>query len=76
MMSKINLEANYLNIHKKTGKTPSDFKKVAKIHGFVEGDFLKQSIKAATIIAWLKKDYGLGHGHALAIFHYLEQGTV
>jgi Domain of unknown function (DUF4287) len=29
---------------------------------------LKPGVKAAEIIAWLKKDFDLGHGHAMAIY--------
>ena len=51
------------NIKAKTGKTPEDFKKLAEKKGL-----LKPDVKAMEIVAWLKKDYGLGHGHAMAIY--------
>jgi hypothetical protein len=51
------------NIHAKTGKTPEDFKKLAMKKGL-----LKQDVKAGKIVAWLKKDFDLGHGHAMAIY--------
>lgn len=51
------------NIRAKTGMTPDDFHAAAKQKGLV-GD----GIKAAQIVAWLKADHGLGHGHAMAIF--------
>lgn len=50
------------NIHAKTGKTPEDFLKAAKAKGMVGPD-----VKVMQIVDWLKKDYGLGHGHAMAI---------
>lgn len=50
------------NIQAKTGKTPNDFKKLAAKKGF-----LKEGVKASEIVAWLKKDFDLGHGHAMAI---------
>jgi hypothetical protein len=56
------------NIEKKTGKTPEDFKKLAEEKGFLQNGELKQGIKAGEIIAWLKKDFDLGHGHAMAIY--------
>ncbi len=65
----INLKAYYENIQKKTGKTPEDFKKIAITKGFFEKGILKPTVKAGEVIAWLKKDFNLGHGHALAIFH-------
>ncbi len=51
------------NIKAKTGKTPEDFKKLADKKGL-----LKPGVKAGEIIAWLKKDFDLGHGHAMAIY--------
>jgi hypothetical protein len=51
------------NIKTKTGKTPEDFKKLAEKKGL-----LKPGVKAMEIVAWLKKDHGLGHGHAMAIY--------
>jgi hypothetical protein len=51
------------NIKAKTGKTPDDFKKIAETKGL-----LKQGVKAGQIVAWLKEDFGLGHGHAMAIY--------
>ena len=51
------------NIKAKTGKTPKEFKKLAKKEGLLE-----PSVKAMTIVAWLKREFGLGHGHAMAIY--------
>jgi len=56
------------NIHTKTGKTPDDFKKLAEEKGFLQKGELKNGIKAGEIVAWLKKDFDLGHGHAMAIY--------
>jgi len=51
------------NIRKKTGKTPDDFRKLAEKKGLLKG-----GVKAAEIVSWLKKDFDLGHGHAMAIY--------
>jgi hypothetical protein len=51
------------NIKAKTGKTPAEFKKLAKKEGLLE-----PGVKAGAIVAWLKRDFGLGHGHAMAIY--------
>lgn len=51
------------NIKAKTGKTPEDFRKLAEKKGL-----LKPETKAKQITDWLKKDFGLGHGHAMAIY--------
>jgi hypothetical protein len=55
------------NIRTKTGKGPDDFKKLAEEKGFLENGQLKAGVKAGAIIAWLKEDFALGHGHAMAI---------
>jgi hypothetical protein len=56
------------NIKKKTGKGPEDFTKLAEKKGFLEKGKLKPEVKAGEIVAWLKKDFELGHGHAMAIY--------
>lgn len=56
------------NIKAKTGKSPSDFKKLAEKKGFIVDDKLNPKIKATEITNWLKEEFELGHGHAMAIF--------
>jgi hypothetical protein len=60
------------NIEKKTGKTATDFKKMATMKGFLEKGQLKSSVKAGDIVKWLKDDFSLGHGHAMAIYAVLK----
>lgn len=69
----IALKTYYDNIKKKTGNTPGDFKKIAMTKGFFENGILKPTVKAGEVIAWLKKDFGLGHGHGLAIYHSFKE---
>jgi hypothetical protein len=56
------------NIEKKTGKTPNEFIALAKAKGF------NSDTKAGEIIAWLKADFELGHGHAMALVHVIKNG--
>lgn len=56
------------NIKTKTGKTPADFKKLAEQKGFIKKRKLNAAIKATEITNWLKTDFELGHGHAMAIY--------
>ena len=56
------------NIQTKTGKSPGDFKKLGEKKGFLKSGKLKQEVKAREIVDWLKKDFKLGHGHAMAIY--------
>ena len=51
------------SIKEKTGKSPEDFKAIAEKKGL-----LGSEVKAGAVVAWLKEDYGLGHGHAMAIY--------
>ncbi len=60
------------NIEAKTGKTPGDFRAMALARGFADAHGLAPGIKAGAIIAWLKADFGLGHGHAMAIVALLK----
>ncbi len=60
------------NIQAKTGKTPADFKALAAAKGFTEKGKLKPGVKAGDIVAWLKADFALGHGHAMAIYALLK----
>ncbi|MEO8109218.1 MAG: DUF4287 domain-containing protein [Ginsengibacter sp.] len=56
------------NIQANTGKSPSEFKKLAEQKGFLKKGKLADGVKAGEIVNWLKKDYELGHGHAMALF--------
>ena len=58
------------NVHAKTGKTPDDFRALAEKKGL-----LKPGVKAMEIVNWLKKDHGLGHGHAMAIYATFKSRT-
>ena len=60
-------ESYLANIKTKTGKTPADFNAIAKKKGL-----LRPGVKAGEIVAWLKKDFDLGHGHAMAIYAALK----
>lgn len=55
-------------IKKKTGKGPDDFKKLAEKKGFLQKGNLNPEVKAGEIVAWLKNDFELGHGHAMALY--------
>ena len=60
------------NIQTKTGKSPSDFKKMADKKSFSVKGKLKPETKASDIVKWLKDDFELGHGHAMAIYALLK----
>jgi hypothetical protein len=56
------------NIKTKTGKSPEDFKKIAEKKGLLLNGKMKEGVKAGDIVKWLKEDFDLGHGHAMAIY--------
>ena len=56
------------NIKLKTGKSPTDFKKLAEKKGFLKSGELISTVKATEITNWLKEEFELGHGHAMAIY--------
>ena len=56
------------NIKVKTGKGSEDFKKLAEKNGFMIDGKLNPNTKATEITDWLKNEFGLGHGHAMAIY--------
>ncbi|MCW3092421.1 MAG: hypothetical protein JWP81_3490 [Ferruginibacter sp.] len=60
------------NIQEKTGKGPDDFRKLAEKKGFTQNGALKPGVKAGEIVAWLKEEFDLGHGHAMAIYALLK----
>ena len=64
------LQAYLDNIRAQTGKTPEDFLKLAEKKGY-----LKQGVKTGEIVSWLKNDYGLGQGHAMAIVLTMQNAT-
>lgn len=58
----MSMQAYHDSITAKTGKTPEQLIELARADGL-----LKPGTKAGQIITWLKENYGLGHGHAMAI---------
>ncbi|MGH7218385.1 MAG: DUF4287 domain-containing protein [Candidatus Microsaccharimonas sp.] len=56
-------------IEQKTGKTPLELIEIAKSKGFDV-----PPVKAGDIIEWLKEDFELGRGHAMALVHVIKNG--
>jgi hypothetical protein len=59
----VSFQAYIDNIKAKTGKSPNDLKELAEKAGVYKPD-----MKAAELVAWLNKEFGLGHGHSMAIW--------
>ncbi len=58
------------NIQAKTGKPPNEFVAMATERGFDA-----PATKASVIVDWLKEDFGLGRGHAMALVHVIRNGA-
>lgn len=56
------------NIEEKTGKTPNDFIELASQKSF------NKVTESMEIINWLKEDFDLGRGHAMALVHVIKNG--
>ncbi|MEJ7684083.1 MAG: DUF4287 domain-containing protein [Segetibacter sp.] len=67
------IQAYIDTIKTKTGKSPDDFKTPAEKKGFIIKGNIKSTVKAGEILNWLKEDFELGHGHAMAIYHTFER---
>lgn len=57
-------------IEAKTGRTPQQLLDEAAARGF------SAQSKAGEVVAWLKDDYDLGRGHAMALYGVLKNGPV
>ena len=57
------------SIEEKTGRTPREFIALAKERGYDD-----PATKAGVIVDWLKADYGLGRGHAMALVQVIKNG--
>ena len=62
------------NIQAKTGRSPDDFRSYAAEKGWADAAGLRAGVKAGAIVADLKAQFGLGHGHAMAIVALLKGG--
>ena len=57
-------------IEDKTGKTPRQLVEEARERGWSG-----PQVKAGDVIAWLKDDYGVGRGHAMALIYVIKNGA-
>lgn len=70
--NKYAFQAHLDNVQTKKGKSPDDFKAMAKQKGFTQNDELKSNVKTGDVVKWLKDDYAIEHGHATAIYALLK----
>jgi hypothetical protein len=68
----MSFQAYLRNIETNTGKSPADFWKLAEEKAFTRDGQLAAGVKAGDIVKWLKEDFQMGHGHAMAIYALLK----
>jgi Domain of unknown function (DUF4287) len=56
-------------VEEKTGLTPRQLLELAIDKGYDD-----PAVKAGVIVDWLKADYDLGRGHAMAMVHVIKNG--
>jgi hypothetical protein len=63
----------YLNtIEQKTGKSPAQLRDLGRERGWTAGDTLAPGVRPMAIVAALKDELALGHGHAMAVVALLK----
>jgi hypothetical protein len=68
----MSFQAYLTNIQAKTGKSVADFRALAEEKGFTQNGKLAGGVKVGAVAKWLKEDFQLGHGHAMAIVAVLK----
>ena len=68
----MSFQAYLTNIEAKTGKSAEQLKELAIGRNLATPEGIAPGVKAGDIVAWLKGDFGLGHGHAMAIVAYIK----
>ena len=56
-------------VEKKSGRTPLELLEIARDKGF------GPDTKSGEIVDWLKADYDIGRGHAMAFVHVVKVGS-
>jgi hypothetical protein len=59
-------------VERNTGKSPADLRALAADRGWTAGDTLAPGVKPMAVVAALKQELGLGHGHATAVMALLK----
>jgi hypothetical protein len=68
----VSFQAYLDNIQTKTGKTPDQFRQWGVDRGYSTAQGLADGVKVGAIVAALKDEFSLGHGHAMAIVALLK----
>jgi len=59
----VSFEAYLRSIKARTGKSPEELRGLA-----IDAGVFKPTMRATELITWLKEEFQLGHGHAMAVW--------
>ena len=59
----MSFDAYLRNIKARTGKTPEELRDLA-----IDAGVFTPTMKAGELVAWLKQEFDLGHGHSMAVW--------
>jgi len=59
----MSFDAYLRNIKARTGKTPEELRDLA-----IDAGVFAPTMKASELVAWLKREFQLGHGHSMAVW--------
>ena len=71
----MSFEGYLRTIEAKTGLTPGQFRERAVARGLATERGLATGVRSGQVVEWLKADFRLGHGHAMAIVALLKGKT-
>ena len=60
------------NVEAKTGQSAAMLQALAIEKGLADANGIAPGVKATAITDWLKQDFSLGHGHAMAIVAFIK----
>ncbi|MGL4438813.1 MAG: DUF4287 domain-containing protein [Bosea sp. (in: a-proteobacteria)] len=60
------------NVEASTGRSITELVAAAKAEDLADDKGLAPGVKAGQVLTWLKDQYGLGHGHGMAVVAYIK----
>lgn len=60
------------NVEASTGRSIAEIVAATKAEGLADDKGLASGVKARQLLTWLKDQYGLGHGHGMAVVAYIK----
>lgn len=60
------------NVEASTGRSIAELVAATKAEGLADDKGLASDVKAGRVLIWLTGQYGLGHGHGMAVVAYIK----